>query len=368
MTTPDPTSTPAPPGGQVIRPTRVTVYPPIEVGIPEATDQEIVQFVVLDTRTGEQVVAGRYEYGGRVFWRPGTDTAIVPLDGRLAFYEAGTQTWRTTTLPAPTSGIWSPDGTVFAYATFERDLHVLDVPNLRDTTLSDLGHPEAWSPDGSTLLGRRIGRLYPYQRSGAFAWVRLDAIGGPARVAGWLDDSTVLGDSGERDAVVVTFNVATRRRMQPRLEGVGGVDFATIDREHARVVVSHSGGMLSSYTLPGLALERHLGKLDFATFAPTGAIVAHRNRCLDDEELTTVDPATGAERRLTTLANGVSVSPDGTTLTFSLGNSLWRMPFDGSAAPVAVTDNQPMVFGAWWSGDSRYMAFPVNVLGHARCQ
>jgi len=109
-------------------------------------------------------------------------------------------------------GLWSPDGSTFAYGAPDGRVHLLDVDSGDDRVLSFEGSegtsesPEAYSPDGTKLLVRRalLGRdIAPRDFPSTFCcrepWLHVVvplAGGGPAIVLGSDEHRSIGGPGG----------------------------------------------------------------------------------------------------------------------------------------------------------------------------
>lgn len=330
------------------------------------------QTLVYDTATGTLVAAvdGQWAKDERgVFWRPGTDTAAVRLDDHLALFDAVDGSYLVSPEPAPLEGFWSADGRTFASYT-GRDLQVLDFMTMTVTVIAGQHIPQSLSPDSRWLITAE-----PFDANGRPAhWFALVDLGRPSefrpfpathwdvgRILGWVGDTRVVGLFGD-NLTLRAVEVGSGRPVEVARDDAV---FVAALGPGGQVVAARDGVKRATVLLDARDL-RETGRLDGVlplALNPDGSrLVGEVGLCSKTEEFVLVDVGTGARQTLLSAPSRpgdfAAWSPDGRSIAYSDGTTVYVVPADFSAAPRAIAQHPVrQFFGATWSSDSRFVSF-----------
>ena len=339
--------------------------------IPIRTDERTLQSLVYDTK--QRTIAAATDGEAGLWWRPGTAVGVVPVRGKLGLYDALARTWQVSDLVAPSLGAWSPDGSRFAFGDAKSRLHVLDMDAMTVRHLPDV-HPAwlAWAPDGRRLAvydGERL-RVLRFRASGA---PRLSLVavtpGDVFALAGWLNSSRLAFAFGERPTklrVVEITAAGTRTAAPVRVRALGRV---VLSPDGDRLAVgNHTTGDTTIYraaTLtPGPSLQ---GILPIALSPGGERLLGMRDACQIDEALVAMRPGKPGAVDLGPGVFAAGWSPDGRSVVYLAGRSVYLVPSDGSAAGRLVFDNAHAPAGAEFSDNGRFLSFWKFFGGYGRC-
>ncbi len=368
---PDDPPTPTPTPGAVLSVRRVSTTrahdgrskpPPDGFGHQLVYDLELRQ-LFLAARAQED------DHGAsRLWWRPGTDEAIVPRDGHLALFDVSSGDILTFDLPAPDDGAWSHDGTRFAFTVKEGSLQVLDIPAGTVARLRYGGWE--WSPDDARLALRDRGALQvielsPTGRDTRLAFDSKEPAPPEFGLIAWLGPTRILGMHGEKRPVLKVVDIAGGGVRVVSEYAIGQRGFS-VALDGLRLAVETDG--VTTLLDVATMTERQLAENAMpAGWSPDGTrLLVYADVCGPTEHAEIIDPATGTRTTIGPITWGADWSSDGKCVLFLEDTSLVLRPSDGAGAPELVIDDI-VAGGVQWSDDGRYLSLVAPTEGRERC-
>ncbi|HLF71594.1 MAG TPA: hypothetical protein VI759_05525 [Dehalococcoidia bacterium] len=332
---------------------------------------------IYDTATGHTITPQDADYYTAWIAIETLPTSVLEGGGR-AIFDAASRSWLRLDLAGALNITLSDDRKRGAVQLENNGgLRLLDFVAKTYRDLGVIGHPTAFSPDGShLLLSNPPASFSVLLLSRSSQPVPLPSKGRP-QVARWLDNNHVLIAS-EGDFLQI-FDVSGAT---PNL----AVDETIAGPEHA---LSTDGTHLAAQArqpdfgvfLYRLAPFQQLASIPGAVIG-TQYSIASRIWSADNRRVLLVLDRCGASERLVSygvndgsqllLARGGFFehifSPDGRWVAFTTqATNGYLVPSDASLAPRLVSDNVGATSTPKWSADSRYVAFARLVGGYDRC-